>query len=314
MSHPVAFTRATATPYITQKVGTLAPDAVTTPDLLEIAGGYILLVGAVSGGTERLISLALDKEDLFQDSITEKLDQAKLALQPGPADHDLYHVFDPATVSVNGRNYLYYSAIGKGSDSIGLAISTPNDQYEKRQNSLITGRSPEIVLTPDGFFLYYVLPVQNSSYRIFAAKSSDGINFRPVLEDPVLDVGKPGSWDSFEVTTPRIFQHQGIYYMVYGGCASPERKDMPDGFGLARSTDLIHWERYPQNPIFTIGETGQWDDGAIWFGTVHKIGEKIMLFYEGGRMSNIIDMTPARTQVGKAEMSESDFNRLVAKW
>jgi sucrose-6-phosphate hydrolase SacC (GH32 family) len=116
------------------------------------------------------------------------------------------------------------------------------------------------------------------------------------------------------VTTPRIFSRNGVFYTLYGGSQSENRKDMPDAFGLARSTDLIHWEKYPQNPVFHLGSEGQWDDGAIWFGTVFEWENHLYLLYEGGRLSDIVNHSPALTQVGLAAISCDDFDQQVNEW
>lgn len=43
----------------------------------------------------------------------------------------------------------------------------------------------------------------------------------------------------------------------------------------------MNWEKYDQNPVFSRGDKGQWDEGAIWFPTVEKIGGIYFLWYEG---------------------------------
>jgi len=44
---------------------------------------------------------------------------------------------------------------------------------------------------------------------------------------------------------------------------------------------LVHWTKYPGNPIFSRGEAGAWDEGAIWFTTVEKINGRYYMWYEG---------------------------------
>lgn len=67
--------------------------------------------------------------------------------------------------------------------------------------------------------------------------------------------------------------------MTYGGC--PRYFDYPVAIGLARSNDLLHWERYPGNPILERGLPGTWDEGALWFATVLKKDQTYYLWYEG---------------------------------
>jgi hypothetical protein len=67
--------------------------------------------------------------------------------------------------------------------------------------------------------------------------------------------------------------------MVY--CGSDRNKDYPFNAGLATSRDLVHWAKYPGNPIFSRGDESQWDEGAIWFTTVEKISGRYFMWYEG---------------------------------
>ena len=39
--------------------------------------------------------------------------------------------------------------------------------------------------------------------------------------------------------------------------------------------------KYENNPIFSKGEAGDWDEGAIWFTTVQKINGIYYMWYEG---------------------------------
>jgi hypothetical protein len=73
--------------------------------------------------------------------------------------------------------------------------------------------------------------------------------------------------------------------MVYAGDDSDV--DTPCGFGLARSRDLEHWERYARNPIFAVGRAGSWDDAAVWFGTTFTWGKNLYLLYEGASHSSV---------------------------
>jgi hypothetical protein len=67
--------------------------------------------------------------------------------------------------------------------------------------------------------------------------------------------------------------------MFYGGCS--RWPDYPEAIGLARSRDLVNWERYPGNPVLERGTAGDWDEGALWFATVERIGGVYHLWYEG---------------------------------
>ena len=66
---------------------------------------------------------------------------------------------------------------------------------------------------------------------------------RWTMLDPALTLGPPGAWDRFRFRTGTVVAHGGRYHLFYG--ASP---DMIDRVGVATSTDLVRWERYPGIP------------------------------------------------------------------
>ncbi len=196
-----------------------------------------------------------------------------------PGSFDSENILDPSAVVFNGRVFLYYSAIGRTSSTIGLAVSDDGFRFIKHGSPLLDGRCPEIVLGSDSrLHLFFVRVTDGKGYCIYHAVSDDGISFE-IGESPVLSVGRPGEWDSYSVTTPRIFLDRGLYYMVYAG--DDATLDDSWRFGLAVSHDLVNWEKYTANPIFSKGEYGDWDDSNIWFGTVEHVAGRYWMWYEG---------------------------------
>jgi hypothetical protein len=308
----VHWKRCSPEPLIHPQPGTIAPQAVTTPDVLFWYGQYLLYLGAINSGRECIIVFPFDPLEFARPHPLAIPTSAQVALLAGPDSFDDRHVFDPAAINIGDKVYLYYSALGQMEDCIGLATSADSKDFSKVTAPLLIGRSPEIVFHQGRFFLFYVLMNKRESYEIYSAYSEAGAKF----EDHRLTLPSGGvqAWDSFEVTTPRIFHHGGCYYMVYAGSPSPDRKDLPIGFGLARSADLVLWEKYPGNPVFEIGEPGAWDDGAVWFGTVFEFRGYLYLLYEAGRLDGPAWQSSLYTQVGLAKIETQIFDRIVSKW
>lgn len=304
--------RCSPEPLIRPHPGTIASEGVTTPDVIFRDGRHLLYVGAVDSGRERIIVFPFNPHEFIHPHPLTIPASAKIALSAGPNSFDDQHVFDPAALGIGDKVYLYYSAIGQRADCIGLAVSADSIDFKKVDSPLLIGRSPEIILHQGIFFLYYVLKSDLKGYEIYYATADDGKSFKP--QGFALCANEGENWDSFEVTTPRIFQYQHDYYMIYAGSDSSDRKDLPTGFGLARSADLLHWEKYPHNPVFEIGKTGAWDDGAIWFGTVFESDNYLYLIYEGGRLPEKSVQSPAFTEVGLARIETMIFDRIVSKW
>jgi len=307
------FQRISQKPFIKPCAGTIAADAVTTPDIVLCEGKLEFFLGAVTEGQEYLIHIQVPMDVIKADTSITISATAELILKPGPTDFDCQHIFDPAVIDVSGKTYLYYSAIGRGEDSIGVAIrSDDTNNFEKHAEPLLIGRSPEIVKKDGILHLFYVLNGENNRYSIYSNTSVDGVKFNPQEKRLVLSPGDHGEWDDLEVTTPRIIQIENFYYMVYAGSSRNEKKDLPYAFGIARSQDLVKWKKFPQNPVFFKGQTGAWDDGAVWFGTPVKVFDQLCLFYEGGRMNDVLEKNPALTQVGIAKIPINEFfNQMV---
>jgi len=188
-------------------------------------------------------------------------------------------VLDPATAVFQGRVWLYYSAIGEGPDSIGLAISDDGEHFDKH-GFVMVGRAPEVVVWGEKLYMTYQIADTAGNYQVYLASSSDGLNFTPVSEAPIFPREK-GSWDALSLVTGRISTDGDTFYMIYGGSAY--LADEPDYFGLARSKDLVNWEPHPGNPIFGCGPKGAPDGGSMWFPAICETPDSYVLLYEGSR-------------------------------
>jgi predicted GH43/DUF377 family glycosyl hydrolase len=259
-----------------------------------------------------------DKEEIVVISTDTRRLQPPLAIDPTsapvavgagpPGSFDEYGAYDPATVQIGTETALFYSGAGRDGDFIGRATSLNGFRFVKDPDPVLPGRAPEIIYRSGIFRLFYVIDSPRGGYEIHLSTSTDGKSFSPSSAHRVLGVGEPGSWDSFSVTTPRVFAHQDAFYMVYAGDDS--NIDMPRAFGLARSRDLERWERYARNPVFTVGQSGSWDDCAIWFGTVVTWEKALYLLYEGASQSS--DRAGhTSNSVGLAGCSLADFEEAV---
>ena len=187
-------------------------------------------------------------------------------------------VLDPAAVVNAGNVLIYYSAVGSEEDSIGLSISRDGEDFHKFGIVFPGGRAPEVILK-DGLIYMLFQKVIDDHYETFLAVSRNGIKFEMVQDEPVLSPGEPGSWNSFDVCTARVRESDGVYTMLYAG--SPNLCDVPNYFGLARSTDMVNWEHHPGNPIFGTAAAGEPDAGAIWFPELFEGDDFFAMLYEG---------------------------------
>lgn len=81
-----------------------------------------------------------------------------------------------------------------------------------------------------------------------------------------LPVLVPGDgWDSGTIGRRSIIKQDGVFYMAYEGSTQAHARHGFGGswwgIGLARSTDLVHWEKYVNNPILKNDKIGFGYDG-----------------------------------------------------
>ncbi len=69
-----------------------------------------------------------------------------------------------------------------------------------------------------------------------------------VQDEPVLACG-PEAYDRAAVAMNQVIKRDGVYYAFYHANSRYPWADWTTD--IARSRDLIHWEKYPGNPIVT---------------------------------------------------------------
>lgn len=125
---------------------------------------------------------------------------------------------------------------------------------------------------PDGtwhlFGITHEEPADPLDETYFAHATADHLDQRQwVKQEPVIhadvDSGETHVW------APYVLKHRGVYYMFYaGGTADHERYRMQ----LATSTDLYHWKRHPDRPLFTDGYDAR--DPMV-----RRVGDRWVMYY-----------------------------------
>ena len=256
------------------------------PDVLDIGGRRLLYYrgnGAWAGregnhdriGVAEILSVTRDGveiRDLHDEPVVD-------VGEPGRFDDQ--HALDPAAIAYCGSVLLFYSAVGNEGDCVGLTISHDDGETFWEYGNVFAGRAPEVVIMGDLLHLLFQREIDGSHYETFLAKSPDGMKWEIIQDAPVLAPGPAGSWNSFDVCTARVSESGGVYTMLYAGSAG--KWDVPEAFGLARSTDLINWEHHPGNPIFRLGGPDDPDGGGIWFPALLEEDDFFAMLYEGTR-------------------------------
>jgi hypothetical protein len=92
------------------------------------------------------------------------------------------------------------------------------------------------------WYLFY----ERGDQGVWLATSKDRRVWTNVQDDPVLAMG-PEPYDRTAVAMNQIIKRDGVYYAFYHANASKPWKDWTTC--IARSRDLVHWEKYQGNPI-----------------------------------------------------------------
>ena len=94
----------------------------------------------------------------------------------------------------------------------------------------------------DTWHLFY----ERGDLGIWLATSKDLKVWTNVQDDPVITMG-PEVYDKYGLAVNQIVKYKGWYYAYYHGTAFEDWHEWTTN--VAVSKDLIHWKKYPQNPI-----------------------------------------------------------------
>ena len=179
-------------------------------------------------------------------------------------------VEDMQVIKYNGIYYLF--AEGRN-DIAHMMTSTDRIHWEDHGKLDIRTASgdplspgpygtPTVFIEDGMWYLFY----ERNDDGVWLATSSDRVVWTNVRDDPVIAKG-PDSYDSEAVAVNQVIKHDGRYYACYHACAHQPWRDWTTN--IAVSTDLVHWKKYPGNPIVS----GDKSSGLF----VHD-GEQYLLF------------------------------------
>jgi predicted GH43/DUF377 family glycosyl hydrolase len=115
------------------------------------------------------------------------------------------------------------------------------------------------------------------------ATSADGLNWVKYKDNPVLEVGPPGSWDDFSVGVASVIMEDSAkYHMWYTGTSDQTTISI----GYATSYDGLNWVKYIDNPVLEPGSPGSWDGSWVIFPSVLFDGSMYKMWYTGYSFEN----------------------------
>ena len=155
-----------------------------------------------------------------------------------------------------GSVYIFVS--WESSMNVGWFDYPANPILEMQNNSFdYKGILHPFVLKVDDKFIMWYTGLAGSSSHIYAAISTDGLNWTPYSSEPVISPDPASTWENRNVAGTFVIKENGIFKLYYTGRSSTEGDYSPWNIGLATSEDGFHWEKR-KDPVFS-GIVGQWD-------------------------------------------------------
>lgn len=94
--------------------------------------------------------------------------------------------------------------------------------------------------------------------------------------NPILSPNPDNNWESLVTCNPGVIYDNGVFYMLYRAAGDDEEHVIR--FGLARSTDGIHFERCGSEPVFGPSYHGP-DGGCVEDPRIVKIDDTFCITY-----------------------------------
>jgi len=207
------------------------------------------------------------------------------------------HVFAP-NVLYNPDSARYEMWFSTSMDNqfpyhIGFAVSDDGINWTKHPTAVLSpdpgtwegvAIGGQAIIRKNGEYKMWYTGLSDSA-GIGYATSPDGITWTKHPGNPVM---KPGfeEWEAAGPYTCTVMPVPEGYKMWYGGYNLVTSGVCNIGF--ATSVDGITWQRDTlNNPVLLIGESGQWDDNAMWKPIVFHKDTTYYLWYTGLRSTDL---------------------------
>ena len=157
---------------------------------------------------------------------------------------------DMCVVRDDGR----YVMVAEGKDDIAHQLVSPDRVHWTELGSLDVRKVDGTPISP-GPYGTPTLWVDHGVWHLFYERGDQGVwlatsrdrkVWTNVQDTPVLGLG-PGAYDQAALALNQVVKRGGFYYAFYHASAQRPWKEWTSC--IARSRDLVHWEKYLGNPI-----------------------------------------------------------------
>jgi len=141
--------------------------------------------------------------------------------------------------------------------------------------------NPWVVRAGDELRLYYAGGDREGRRRICLATAPVAEPTRFTRHGPIVDNGKPGSFNAHWCVLPNVIQVNGKWRLYFSGHEGTNHglQSFP-GIGLAISDDGYHFETYSDEPLVTGNLTEEYPHNrGVAGGSVIAVGSKYRMYY-----------------------------------
>lgn len=174
------------------------------------------------------------------------------------------------------KNFLKHQVAWKRGTA---PIIAPGGEY-----GLGTTMNPWVVLKDDDIYLFYASSDSEGKKQIRLVIFENGDFDKPKNIGPVIKNGVWGSFDGNWCVLPHVIKVKDKWHMYYSGNRGiGEGLARFPGLGLAISDDLIHWEKYSDEPLLKpSGVPGDPDAAGIAGGGIITLPDGTLRWYYTG--------------------------------
>lgn len=163
-----------------------------------------------------------------------------------------------------------------------VAMFAQTDWKKYNNNPVLPyGADPTVIFDEGIYKMWFAYGMEDSlgvKVVIGYATSPDGIEWTAYHENPVLDVGEPGTWNARACDTPSVIKDSSGYKLYFTGTVQLGSDSM--AIGCAFSDDGTHWSVVPE-PILTPGHSTSWDGRWIESPSVIYNNGRYEMWYTG---------------------------------
>lgn len=207
-------------------------------------------------------------------------------LAPDPATWEGDYIAANGSVLLVRDEFFYWYQAGEP-PRIGLATSRDGRHWVKRPTPVLDlgprgawdergVADPYVVRFGSQYYLFYLGQDRARRQRLGLACSSDGIRWRKLRVNPILELGEPGAFDENGLGEPAVWASHGWYWMLYTGRDRREYRRL----GLARSRDGVRWQRVSTRPVFE--GRWAWASRVVCDPTIEMLPEGLRVWFGGG--------------------------------